>query len=348
MTKRQKTTYFKLLKAYMQKTKYIFTLLLLCACAFAYAAKFKVSVEVCVGLRTEDKFYFEMDEGEIQQKGYDGKMLAKRYRGHGFPHRTIKFQESEEEIEKQKAEIAKRTPAEEADAKLFELNRKIREFDRRIESAKSMSDSIVQKRDILAKIIEKDGKNPRALKKSFDDFLEKYEKKEATDENYERLMRRIPRDTGDVEEIDVGSYFDIKILKAFEKGVTADVNMSYSRINSWFYSDGNNNDNTITKQPIYEKFEKLDVKELPLEFGKSYCFQFGRPDQKTARSLKEAESRTQLFGESRETLKVEETAEAPAQTSPLDAQGPLSEIKKKFKSDEGKTIRFIIKVTKIS
>ena len=60
----------------MQKTKYIFTLLLLCACAFAYAAKFKVSVEVCVGLRTEDKFYFEMDEGEIQQKGYDGKMLV--------------------------------------------------------------------------------------------------------------------------------------------------------------------------------------------------------------------------------------------------------------------------------
>ena len=54
-----------------------------------------------------------------------------------------------------------------------------------------------------------------------------------------------------------------------------------------------------------------------------------------------------MFGEKNETLRIEETEDVEAQpASPLDAQGAFSEIKKKYKNDEGKVVRFVIKVTK--
>jgi len=327
--------------------KFTFIFFTLTAIVSLFAQSYKVSVDVYVGTRIEDKFYFEMNEGEAQVKGFNGKMLAKRYRSQGFPHSKVQFFESEKKLEEEKKEEAKRTPTEIAEAKLAEYDRKIRELERRAESSVSQKETISQKRDTLSGLIEKFGKNPRMMEKSFGEFLETNETKKEVDENYQRLMRRQPK-TSDTEEIDIGSYFNIKILKAYPKGITANLNMSYSRLVSFFYADGNNNNNTITKQLTHEKFEKFGIKAHPLEFGKPYCFQFGRPENKdSANSLSEAESRTQLFGEKNETLRIEETEDVEAQpASPLDAQGAFSEIKKKYKNDEGKVVRFVIKVTK--
>jgi len=112
------------------------------------------------------------------------------------------------------------------EAKLAEYDRKIRELERRAESSVSQKETISQKRDTLSGLIEKFGKNPRMMEKSFGEFLETNETKKEVDENYQRLMRRQPK-TSDTEEIDIGSYFNIKILKAYPKGITANLNMSY-------------------------------------------------------------------------------------------------------------------------
>ena len=86
----------------------------------------------------------------------------------------------------------------------------------------------------------------------------------------------------------MGSFCKIKLIKSADKKIKVSLDYAYSRIMSYFYSDGNNNGNTITKHPITERFEKLDVKDLVLTVGKPYCYQFTRLSPEKARSLSEA------------------------------------------------------------
>ena len=43
------------------------------------AQKYSITVETHIAGRPEDKFTFVLSEGESQYKGFDGKVLAKRY-----------------------------------------------------------------------------------------------------------------------------------------------------------------------------------------------------------------------------------------------------------------------------
>ena len=53
--------------------KFTFIFFILTAIVSLFAQSYKVSVDVYVGTRIEDKFYFEMNEGEAQVKGFNGK-----------------------------------------------------------------------------------------------------------------------------------------------------------------------------------------------------------------------------------------------------------------------------------
>ena len=121
------------------------------------------------------------------------------------------------------------------------------------------------------------------------------------------------------------------------------MNYAYSRINGSFYSDGNNNSNSITKHPIVERFEKLGVKDLKISIGKPYCFQFGRLSPEKARSLSEALSKSGIFGGGEGGETVQESAQ-PQESSELDAQGSYAEIKRNFASDGGRVVRVVITV----
>ena len=69
--------------------KYFSALLILACASVATAQTYRVSVETYVGNKLEDKFSFTLEQGEKQTKGFDGKLLAKRYRAKGYQHSQI-------------------------------------------------------------------------------------------------------------------------------------------------------------------------------------------------------------------------------------------------------------------
>ena len=60
--------------------------------AFAQTA-YNVKVETYLAGKLDDKFEFVVKEGSPQEKGYDGRYLAKRYLAKGFPNTSLTLKE---------------------------------------------------------------------------------------------------------------------------------------------------------------------------------------------------------------------------------------------------------------
>lgn len=67
--------------------KLFYTLAAMTLSTCAFAQSYLLTVETFVGNKLEDKMSFSLQVGEPQTKGFDGKLLAKRYRAKGFPNK---------------------------------------------------------------------------------------------------------------------------------------------------------------------------------------------------------------------------------------------------------------------
>ncbi len=311
----------------------------------AFGQSYRITVETLVGNRAEDKLSFTLSAGDTQTKGFDGMLLAKRYRAKGFPHKGLEAKKALELEEAQNAEQSKLKPADVVKSLLDATSRELDAAERRIELASGRRDSIAEKMKELESLDELASRGSQGFAPAYDAFRKKYEMTE-DDVKYQKLLKKRPRYTGDIEEIDYGSFCSITLVKASGKNVSIDMDYAYSRILSSFYSDGNNNSNSITKHPVVERFEKYDIKGLNLVVGKPYCIQFGRMPPEKARSLSEALAKSGIFGSGDAGSGDSGSGNSvPArEDSDLDAQGPYSEIKRKFASDGGRVVRVVISV----
>ena len=321
--------------------KFIALSFLLCS-SYALGASYLVTVETSVANKAEDKFSFSLSEGDTQTKGFDGMLMAKRYRAQGFPHRALDAKKELEADELKNAEMAKLKPA---DIVKDLLDKAVKErdlLDRRIETTQGKRDTLDEKIKSLESLAELSSRNSPGFKSAFDAFKKKYEMTEE-DLKYRKILKKRPRYTGDIEEIDYGSFCNMTLVKANGKNITVNMDYAYSRILSSFYSDGNNNSNSITKHPIIERFEKLGITNLRLSVGKPYCIQFGRLSPEKNRSLSEALSKSGIFGGGGASA-AQEAEPVEERRSELDAYGLLSEIKRKYASDGGRVARVVITV----
>ncbi|CDE82741.1 unknown [Coraliomargarita sp. CAG:312] len=331
------------------RTTFIFALALSSG-FLANAQTYNVSVETQVGGKIEDRFNFTMQVGQPQYKGFDSKILAKRYRTNGYGHKFLKVDPADlMESEKKNAEVAEENAAEKkpieiAQEKLSALRKELSMGERRSEQIKMRAETLRDQIAALDEVVSKGERNPAAFAAAYAAYMKKYEPNAEEDANYERLMKLRPKGTSDVEEVELGSYCRMTIEKGNDKAVSMRLNYAYSRILSSFYSEGNNNDNTITKFPIFERYEKLGVKNLILNVGKTYCFQFARMSPDEAKSFQEALAATSLFSGSGDASLPSEAKEPESPKSPLDAQGSYSEIRRKFSGDTGRTVRVLITV----
>lgn len=322
--------------------KFFSILLALSASCCAFAQSYLVTVETIVGNRSEDKFSFSLEKDVKQTKGFDGKLLAKRYRAKGFPHNGLAAKATLKKEEEKLAELAALKPAEVVKKYLNQAQSELESAQKRESATIGRREALEEKVKALENLDELASRGGAAFETEYNAFLKKYELT-PEDIKYKKLLQKRPRYTGDIEEIDYGSYCSMKIVKATEKKVYVDMNYAYSRINGSFYSDGNNNSNSITKHPIVERFEKLGVKDLKISIGKPYCFQFGRLSPEKARSLSEALSKSGIFGGGEGEETAQDSAK-PQETSELDAQGSYAEIKRNFASDGGRVVRVVITV----
>ena len=86
----------------------IFASALLCAGVLS-AQKYSVTVETHIAGKPEDKFTFVIAEGGSQHKGFDGKVLAKRYMSKGYPAPSVNMEEYSDEVSETKKTAAVKT-----------------------------------------------------------------------------------------------------------------------------------------------------------------------------------------------------------------------------------------------
>ena len=329
-----------------------FFLMAASACAFS-AQRYNISFETYVGGKLEDKFFFEMSNGETQKKGFEAKMLSKRYRMTGFEHPTLRMKAKEEELDKLlevggRVKLDNKQSFEQANEKLSALERTLRINERKIESMQAalspLKDHIKELEDLVALY----NRNRATFAEKYALYLDKYDPPLTEADIKTRKAALYSRLRSDCDEFNVGSYCDLTILKATSSAILVDLNYAYSRPFSWFYSNENSNTNNISKFPIFETFEKLDVKNLTLFIGKPYCIQFSRPAlDGMSKSMSKATEGTMLEGLASGSDMVNLNIPSNADSS-LNVEGPYSDILAKFKFDGGKTVRVVIKVTKIA
>lgn len=320
--------------------KLFFTLAAISLSTCALAQSYLLTVETFVGNKLEDKISFSLQVGEPQTKGFDGKLLAKRYRAKGFPNKRFAEIKAAEADAKKTEEESKLTPRDVV-KKLAEKTRgELAAAERACEKASAKTDSLSEKLKLLEELEELGSRNSPSFDRSYEAFCKKYELTPA-DLEYQKMLKKRPAYTGDIEEIDYGSFCSAKVTKAADKDVLLNINYAYSRIRSSFYSDGTNNSNSITKHPVVERFEKYGMTNIHLVVGKPYCVQFGRLSAEKARSLSEALSKSGIFGDG-ENASVGEESEAVAdESAKLDAQGLYSEIKRKYSGEGGRVVRAV-------
>lgn len=320
----------------------------------AYADSYDISVQTFVGGKLEDTFSFVLSEGKFQEKGFDTKLLAKRYRAAGWIHPEVAARGTDKGgkeggAEEEVAGEPKKPLFEQAKEKLSALETEYSKLEMSLDRSKEKLAYLGERVKALGAAVEKGSRNRGVFPAAYKDYMDKYEPLAEQEENYEKLMKKMPRNTGDVEEVFLGSYCRMALVKEGKKSIAVDLDYAYSRVMSYFYSDGNNNDNSITKHPVFERFEKLGMKKVKLPFGTPYCIQLGRPTPTEARSLQDALESTSIFsgtnagggaGAPRVSVKPEYEASA------LDAQGPFDEIRKKYSLDSGKTLRVVITAKK--
>ncbi len=306
-----------------------------------FAQSYRVTIETFVGNKLEDKFSFTMSQGESQEKGFDSKLLAKRYRAKGFPHRVLQAEEVRKAFEEKLDQEAAQKPIDRVKAWLGKAQAEFSSFDTRILTMNGKKEKLAEQIKELENLVELSSRGSASFRSSYQEYLKKYS---FTDEDIKvkKMINKRPRNTGDIEEIELGSFCKITMKKSSDKKVMLDVDYSYARIHSYFYADGNNNSNTITKHPVVERFEKFGVSDLVVSIAKPYCFQFTRLSASKIQSLSDAIAESGIFG-SGDPSKPSTSVEDPELTA-LDAQGVYSSIKKKYASDAGRVIRMVISV----
>ena len=320
--------------------KLLFTLVAMTLSTCAFAQSYLLTVETFVGNKLEDKMSFSLQVGEPQTKGFDGKLLAKRYRAKGFPNKHYaEIKAAAAEAKKTEAE-AKLTPRDIVKNLAEKTRGELAAAERASEKASARTDSLTEKLKLLEELEELSTRNSPSFDRSYEAFCKKFELTPA-DLEYQKMLKKRPAYTGDIEEIDYGSFCSAKITKAADKDVLLNIDYAYSRIRSSFYSDGNNNSNSITKHPVVERFEKYGLKNIHLVVGKPYCVQFGRLSAEKARSLSEALSKSGIFGDGENASGGEQAEVAADESAKLDAQGLYSEIKRKYASDGGRVLRAV-------
>lgn len=336
----------------MTKTK-----LAACATALMFAVtlsaqKYSITVETHIAGRPEDKFTFVLSEGESQYKGFDGKVLAKRYMAKGYPAPSVDMEEysnSSEKTAKKAAEVKKIAPIDEARGKLIGLKGEITRLENQITGAQGRIGKLSTQIEDLENAIEKGEKTASLFAGEYKNYLDKYEpnaEQEAKDKRVEAMFRNSPKLRGDVEEFDLGSFCAMKLLKVKGKKLLLNMDYIYSNPVSYFYADGNNNGNTIMKQRQFERFERK-IRDLVLTVNRPYCIQFERPELTSDKTLSDAMAQTTLFSKSGTTSGSAAQSSESAAPSKYDAQGLYSDIRKQFPTGLAKTARIIITVKKI-
>ncbi len=316
------------------------------------AQKYSITVETHIAGRPEDKFTFVLSEGESQYKGFDGKVLAKRYMAKGYPAPSVdmaEYSNSSEKTAKKTAEAKKIAPIDEARGKLIGLKGEVTRLENQITGAQGRIGKLSTQIEDLESAIEKGEKTASLFAGEYKNYLDKYEpnaEQAEKDKRIEAMFRNRPKLRGDVEEFDLGSFCAMKLLQVKGKKLLVNMDYIYSNPVSYFYADGNNNDNTIMKQRQFERFERK-IRDLVLTVNRPYCIQFERPDLTSDKTLSDAMSQTTLFSKSGTASGSAAQASESAAPSKYDAQGPYSDIRKQFPTGLAKTARIIITVKKI-
>ncbi len=335
--------------------KILFSFFCIGAATSVFAAAYNVRVDTYVGDRLEDKFEFVIKEGEIQQKGYDGKYLAKRFLAKGFDHLNIKsINKTDAPVQNEKKETEK-TVAEQISEKIFKLRTAQVTAEKRAENAQMEAQ---KNRDEIAELeeIEKLMKgSPMSAKMKYDKYVEKRAPTKDDIDDAKRMARLRKIKYQDFEEYDIGSYCRMKIEKIINPNkIQFRISYAYSRLLSMAYHDGKNTDNAITKYPIFEIFERLGTK-AKITLGKPYCIQFTRPSSlEEAKTIQDAISQTRLFsGSDVSALTTENVDEDAEDKEPekkkgmYDTKGSYEKIKQKYQLEASKTVRAVFTVTEI-
>lgn len=342
----------------MHILKSIFAAAAVFAATSAFAQQYEITVETLVGGKPADKFAFVVEEGGTQFKGFDGKLVAKKYRAKGYlpksvnaaalKEKTAKKSDTQKSATKAKAEkaaaeksVPKSRPIDEARAKLSNLRSELRRLENSVSDSQARMDKISLQLETLERVVDKGDKN-LAKYEPVDEQLEK-------DKKIDALIRSRKDNSGDTEEFDVGSFCVLTLKQVKGKKLLLDVDYIYSHIVSDFYADGNSNGNTILKQTVMERLTR-NPRNLVVSLNRPYCIQLARPKNDGSKSLSEAISQTSIIAEATANLEKAE-AEAvgeQAEKSEFDAQGSYAEIRKKFPSGLAKTARIVITAKKLS
>lgn len=314
----------------------------------AFATAYNVKVETYVGGRLEDKFAFVVKSGESQEKGYDGKYLAKRFLAKGFVNRNVELEQlraGEAKLAEAEAEKSLSTKVEE----LLTAERvNLSNAEKRAEASAAQNALSTEKIAALEQIKEAFATSERSAKKLFEEFAQKYSLSAQDKKDAQKLARLSRVKYSDYEEFDVGSYCKMRAVKVLGANqVRFEISYAYSRLLSYSYHDGLNSDNSITKYPVFEIFERLHT-PAKITLGKPYCIQFTRPKSaEEAKTIQDALSKTTLFaGGAPATGSDSPVVSVPTlKHGELDAKGSFEKIQNKYSARTGETVRAVFTVT---
>ncbi len=313
---------------------------------------YDVTVETYVGGKLEDKFSFVIKEGVVQEKGYDGKYLAKRFLAKGFENMSLVMADEAFLAKEQKEKEASKTFLQKAEEMLFALTNDSLNAEKRVTSANSVLEQNKTKIKALEEVVELGKSGSQSAKAKFEAYMAEFgpTKQDLIDAKKAKRLKKIKYQ--DFEEYDIGSFCRMKILKAGNRSVRFNISYAYSRLLTTAYHDGKNTDNAITKYPIFEIFERLNVK-AKIVLGKPYCIQFARPSSvQEAKTIQDAIAQTRLFSGADASIPSSEDSDEESQPvqsdvkkSPLDVKGSYEKIKEHFRAETSSTLRAVFTVT---
>ena len=317
--------------------------------AFAQTA-YNVKVETYLAGKLDDKFEFVVKEGSPQEKGYDGRYLAKRYLAKGFSNTSLTLKE-EAQAEKEAAEAEEKKSFEDRlSGLLMGARAALSSAEVAVGKANDRIDNEREKVKMLEEIEALLARSEAQAKVKFKEFEQKYSLTAQDRSDAKKLARLRKLKYQDFEEFDVGSYCKMSVVKVLNKRqVRFNISYAYSKLMSMQYHDGKNSDNSITKYPIFEIYERLNT-PAKITLGKPYCIQFTRPKSiLEAKTVQEAMSKSSLFSGAA-AVATDSSAEAQEIEKPrgeLDAKGSYEKIKAKYQIRTGETLRAVFTVTAV-
>ena len=319
--------------------------------AVCFGASYKVKVETFVGGKLEDKFAFVIKEDGKQEKGYDGKYLAKRFLAKGFSNTTLDFVEEVKKAKLAKEKQAEKTFLQRADEMLMSLNGEMANNEKTAMNVSDKNAKLKERITLLEEIVRLG--NTTTAKKKYEEYMQQYgpSKQDTIDAKKREILRKIKY--RDYEEYDLGSFCRMEVLKVINPRVVRfNISYAYSRVLAMAYHDGLNSDNSITKYPILEIFERLNVK-AKITLGKPYCIQFARPKSTDeAKTIQDALAQTRLFSGAEIVEGADDEAEdkdvpEKKKKSKFDVKGSYEKIKDAFAAETGQTLRAVFTVTAV-